>query len=114
MSPAISSTTGARTLQGPHQVAWKSTRTGRVDLATSASQFASVTAATLLMNLISLHRSLAGFHPRHVASDRPGRLQRDLSSVEHRLQGVVHIRLLRARLFERLVVGPTIPQDAPL
>src|SRR4030095_14233430 len=38
MSPAISSTTGARTLQGPHHVAWKSTRTGSGDFATSASQ----------------------------------------------------------------------------
>src|SRR4029077_8223987 len=49
MSPAISSATGARTLQGPHHVAWKSTSTGIVDLATSVSHVCSVTSPTLLI-----------------------------------------------------------------
>src|SRR4051794_1616856 len=40
-SSASFSTMGARALQGPHQVAVKSTRTGTSDLSTSASKFLS-------------------------------------------------------------------------
>jgi hypothetical protein len=41
-SVAISATTGERTLQGPHQTAHKSTRTGILDWSTSWSKFCSV------------------------------------------------------------------------
>src|SRR5918992_275157 len=51
-SSAISSRTGLTILQGPHHSAQKSTRTGVLDLSTSLSNVASVTAAALLIRSV--------------------------------------------------------------
>src|SRR5262245_40879911 len=53
-SSAIPSTIGARTLHGPHHVAVKSTRTGTLDLRTSASKLASVSSITFLPAITGL------------------------------------------------------------
>src|SRR5512133_3625168 len=51
-SSAISSSTGLIILQGPHHSAQKSTSTGVLDLSTSLSNVASVTAAALLISSV--------------------------------------------------------------
>src|SRR5512132_606 len=51
-SSAISSSSGLIILQGPHHSAQKSTSTGVLDLSTSLSNVASVTAAALLISSV--------------------------------------------------------------
>src|SRR4029434_9375306 len=51
-SSAISSSTGLIILHGPHHSAQKSTSTGVLDLSTSLSNVASVTAAALLISSV--------------------------------------------------------------
>src|SRR4051812_30788080 len=53
-SAAISSSTGATILHGPHQVAQKSTRTGVLLDSTSAENESSVTATVALVSLMGL------------------------------------------------------------
>src|SRR4051812_29118444 len=77
-SPAISSSTGATILHGPHQVAQKSTRTGFSLVSTSSTNEASVTLTVLLMFLLwdeSAEGSSSSVGGRAVAAaDQFGRL----------------------------------------
>src|SRR5919108_6010436 len=59
-SSAISSSTGLIILHGPHHSAQKSTSTGVLDLSTSLSNVASVTAAALLIASVRAGRGPLG------------------------------------------------------
>src|SRR5918998_4642936 len=70
-SSAISSSTGLIILQGPHHSAQKSTSTGVLDLSTSLSNVASVTAAAFVMS--SVRRGLdPSAPPPPRTDDSPG------------------------------------------
>src|SRR6185295_15894840 len=101
-SSARPSTIGARTLQGPHHVAVKSTSTGLSDLRTSASKFASVSSMMFLPAMCASPSSpmqpkksrsgnLASIGPDHLVRRQSGGRQRSF------------VRLFR--VLDRLVDG---------